>query len=413
MAKIFLAEDMKAHLRGDIFSVLEEISKLAKTFNTNVYLVGGVVRDLLLGRDIYDVDVVVQGDTIVFCEFMEISSACKLVKKSPDFCTAKVRFKNGTEVDFASTRSESYPKKGQLPVVREIGCELEADVLRRDFSVNALAISLSCENFGQLIDYVGGLEDLQLKRLRVLHDGSFIDDPTRIIRGLRFVSKLGFELDEHTKELQEEYLAGFEQKDICYERIKQVIRLAFNLNDPILFDRFIEERVYRLISTCSCEVKTVSGAVVAEAISWAGEFVSPDKVWLIYFGCFMAFYGDYGVLDRLNLTNEEKEILLGLQELLDADFEPESDFDIYVFFKGIASEAIVGYYAITKYEEAFRYLREIRFVELNISGDDLIELGYRQGKVIGEILNKVLEQKVNGKISTRDDELRFAKMLMK
>ena len=188
--------------------------------NSNkLFFIGGVVRDELLGRESLDVDITYVGNAIEYC-----SKFGEVVQENPDFGTVRVAInplpnfshshsdnceilpshrKRGQKVtvDFASTRSESYPRKGHLPVVEKIGCSLKEDVMRRDFTVNALAKSVMT---GEIVDYVGGLEDLKNKKLRVWHDESFIDDPTRRMRGLKFATRFGFELEEHTKKLQDE-----------------------------------------------------------------------------------------------------------------------------------------------------------------------------------------------------------------
>ena len=139
--------------------------------SNKLFYIGGVVRDELLGRKSFDIDITFVGNAIEYCaRFGEI------IQENPDFGTIRVNVEE-QEVDFASTRSESYPRKGHLPVVDKIGCSLKEDVLRRDFTINALAKSVTT---GEIIDYTGGLEDLKNKKLRVLHDESFIDDPTPV-----------------------------------------------------------------------------------------------------------------------------------------------------------------------------------------------------------------------------------------
>ena len=178
--------------------------------NSNkLFYIGGVVRDEILGKKSFDIDITYVGNAIEYC-----SKFGEVIQENPDFGTIKVNV-DGKEVDFASTRSESYPHKGHLPVVEKIGCSLKEDVMRRDFTINALAKSVTT---GEIVDYVGGLKDIKNKKLRVLHDESFIDDPTRIIRGLKFSVRFGFELEEHTKRLQDVYLSNINY-DMSYKRV--------------------------------------------------------------------------------------------------------------------------------------------------------------------------------------------------
>ena len=142
-----------------------------KDNSNKLFYIGGVVRDELLGKESFDIDITYVGNAIEYCaKFGEV------VQINPDFGTIRVNV-DGKDVDFASTRSEKYPKKGHLPVVEQIGCSLKEDVMRRDFSVNALAKSVTT---GEIVDYTGGLDDLKNGKLRVLYDESFVDDPTRI-----------------------------------------------------------------------------------------------------------------------------------------------------------------------------------------------------------------------------------------
>lgn len=214
-----------------------EIINIKDTSN-KLFYIGGVVRDELLGRKSFDIDITYAGNAIEYCQrFGEV------IQKNPDFGTIRINV-GGREVDFASTRSESYPRKGHLPFVEKIGCSLKEDVMRRDFTINALAKSVAT---GEIVDYTGGLEDLKNKKLRVLHDESFIDDPTRIIRGLKFSVRFGFELDERTRRLQEDYLANINY-DMSYKRVKKELIETFNLNSQIAFEKFINEKIYKLVT---------------------------------------------------------------------------------------------------------------------------------------------------------------------
>ena len=215
-----LKEKVDKQLSENIKSIFSCCSEAARDNGYRIYLVGGVVRDLILGMEIFDVDITVEGDAVEFCRHLEKKCNCSIKQIQQDLRTAKVVFDSGIEIDFASTRKESYPKSGHMPVIEETGCALIDDVKRRDFTVNALVMSLNKADFGDVTDYVGGLEDIEQKQLKVLHDKSFIDDPTRIIRGLKFSVRLGFRLEENTLKLQNEYLQNHLSGDICWSRIK-------------------------------------------------------------------------------------------------------------------------------------------------------------------------------------------------
>ena len=163
----------------------------------NLYYVGGVVRDELLGAKSVDTDYCYEGNAINFVK----QRGFNVLKTNEELGTARILL-DGKEIDIASTRCEIYPKKGHLPILKTIGCELKEDLIRRDFTINAMA-KRTTDN--EIIDLYGGMEDLRNGRLRVLHENSFIDDPTRIIRGLKFAVRFGFELEENTKKLLSHY----------------------------------------------------------------------------------------------------------------------------------------------------------------------------------------------------------------
>ena len=250
----------------------------------NLYYVGGVVRDEFLGKESVDTDFCYEGNAIDFSKNLNV------IKENPDFGTVRVLYE-GSEIDIASTRTETYPKKGHLPLVKNIGCSLKDDLKRRDFTINAMAKRTTD---GEIVDYFGGQNDIKNKTLRVLHDESFIDDPTRIIRGLKFSVRFGFELDNHTKKLQEDYLNNVNY-DMSYFRLKKELVETFNLNKQEAFDKFIEQKMYRLLGNNQPEI------IKKIKIEKYLKDKSAENIWLIY----MSFFN----LENLPLTKAEKRIL--------------------------------------------------------------------------------------------------------
>ncbi len=374
--------------------------------NSNkLFYIGGVVRDELLGRESLDVDITYVGNAIEYC-----SKFGEVVQVNPDFGTVKVAMPShpslcnthspiGTmdevTVDFASTRSESYPQKGHLPVVEKIGCSLKEDVMRRDFTINALAKSVTT---GEIVDYVGGLEDLKNKKLRVLHDESFIDDPTRIIRGLKFATRFGFELEEHTKKLQDEYLANINY-DMSYKRVKKELIETFSLNSQSAFQKFIDQKIYKLVTPNDVEMQKVDvekfiNKYLADQLSSC-----PAAIWLVYVGIL-------GDLSRLPLTKIEQKILDDVpKEVL------KSDFELYKTFQNARIETVL-IYAITKDETGARhYLDDLRKIKLDITGKDLQTLGIKPSPKYQEIFDEVLKVKLKNPSMAKDDEIEVAKAL--
>ncbi len=344
-----------------------------------LFYVGGVVRDELLGRESFDVDIVFEGNAIEHC-----SKFGEVVRVNPDFGTVRVNVE-GVEIDFASTRSETYPRAGHLPVVDKIGCSLKEDVLRRDFTVNALAKSVKT---GEIVDYSGGLNDIRAGLLRVLHDGSFIDDPTRIIRALKFSVRFGFVLEENTRRLQEEYLANINY-DTCYKRIKKEIMETFNLNSQEAFERFYDEGIYKLVSPVAIERPEVN---VPEIVAAVGVQVP----WMVYVG---------GMdLSRLELTKQEQRVLNDFETLKNTPLD--DDFEIYKAFDGTAPETLALYAVWAERRPVERYL-QIKDIKISITGDDLLSLGIKPSKQYAEIFDAVLKEKLKNPLMSKDEEVRF------
>ena len=401
------------------------IIKINDTSN-KLFYIGGVVRDELLGRESLDVDITYVGNAIEYC-----SKFGEVVQENSDFGTVRVvinpfqNFSNSNPdndknqssqrekrqkftVDFASTRSESYPKKGHLPVVKKIGCSLKEDVLRRDFTINALAKSVTT---GEIVDYVGGLNDLENKKLRVLHDESFIDDPTRIIRGLKFAVRFGFELEEHTKKLQDEYLANINY-DMSYKRVKKELIETFQPSLPsfcdtsfnigvmgrIAFEKFINQKIYKLVTPNDVEVPKVDleGLVKKYCTPHSVGTVEHVAIWLVYVGIL-------GDLSRLPLTKVEQKILDDVpKEVL------KTDFELYKTFEKARIETIL-LYAILKDEKGARhYLDDLRNIKLEINGQDLQNLGIKPSPKYQNIFDEVLKAKLKNPSMTKKDEIDVA-----
>lgn len=344
-----------------------------------LFYVGGVVRDELLSRESFDVDIVYEGNAIEHC-----SCLGEVVRVNPDFGTVRVKI-GDEEVDFASTRSEIYPRPGHLPVVEKIGCSLKEDVLRRDFTVNSLAKSLKT---GEIVDYTGGLEDLKAGVLRVLHDKSFIDDPTRIIRALKFSVRFGFRLEGNTRRLQEEYLANINY-DVCYKRIKKEVMETLNLNSQEAFERFYDEGIYKLVSPVEVRRPRVDAVTIVKALG-------VNMPWIVYAG---------GLdLSRFELTKAEQRILKDFMEIRGRSLK--TDFEIYKAFLPVAPETVALYGVWVSKGPVERYLK-IKDIKISVTGDDLLALGIKPSKQYVEIFDAVLREKLKNPQMTKDEEIKF------
>lgn len=349
-----------------------------KLCDKNLYYVGGVVRDEILNVPSFDIDYCYEGNAIEFAQNLDV------IKTNPDFGTVRVLY-DGCEIDIASTREECYPHAGHLPVVTKIGCSLRDDLKRRDFTINAIAKNTLS---GEIIDYFNGLSDLKDKKIRVLHEKSFVDDPTRIIRGLKFSVRFGFELEEKTRELQEEYLNNINY-DMSYHRVRKELKETFNLNKQQAFTKFIEQGIYKLLS----EGQTIP-VLKAEQQSFVEEF-KPEHTWLVYLGMFN--------LEKFDLTADEAEIINSYNHIKEQKVSTE--YEAYKLFYGMPIESVMLYGLSEDYEVAYNYLKALRYIKIQTTGVDLKKLGIPEGKKYKEIFDYLLEEKLKNKNLTSDDEL--------
>jgi tRNA nucleotidyltransferase (CCA-adding enzyme) len=367
-----------------------------------VYLVGGAVRDLLRGGEPPDLDLVVEGDAAAV--------AARLggrVVAHDRFGTSTVRL-DGHTYDFARARTETYARPGALPEVAP--ASLAADLQRRDFTVNALAIALGGPHPGELSAVRGALEDLDAERLRVLHERSFIDDPTRLLRMSRYRARLGFSVEPHTRALAEQATASGALDTVSGARIGSELRLLcrepraldafaalcelgadramhpqFGIEDRELAERALdlargEARVDRLLMALA--LRGVPGdAATALLDDWAFEAADRDAI-------VRAATRADTVAHALRGARRPSEI---------ADAAAGTDPELV---------ALAG--ALGPVEPARDWLRRLRHVRLQISGEDLIAAGIPEGRAIGAGLRDALRAKLDGRTSGPQDELSVA-----
>ena len=346
-----------------------ELARVRDVATDPVFLVGGAVRDLLLGRGRTDIDLVVEGDA----EELARRLGAEVVTHER-FGTAKLTL-NGHEVDIAGTRSESYPHPGALPVV-EPGADLAADLYRRDFTINAMAIPLRGEP--ELIDPYGGQADLAAKQLRVLHSGSFVDDPTRAIRAARYAARFGLTIEAETLALLRETDLGSVSRE---RRDAELMRLAGERSGPGGFALLAEWGLLSLREGGQVLAKAAGDLLADEP--WAG-LAAPDQVRLA------AALGPVG---------RESEL---------AAARPTRPSEAVEIARGCDPTELVLARALGA-EWLDRYLAEWRDVTLEIDGADLIAAGLEQGPALGRGLEAALRMKLDGELGEgREAELAAA-----
>ena len=354
--------------------------KMINIKNEKLFYIGGCVRDKIINKKSFDTDLTYVGNAI---EFAQNNPDFKIIQINEPFGTVKIEY-NGEQIDIASTRCEIYPKKGHLPVVDKIGCSLKEDVLRRDFTINALAQSTLT---GEIIDYTGGLDDIKNKKLRVLHDKSFIDDPTRILRALKFSVRFGFDLEDNTAKLEQNYLKNINY-DMSYKRLKKELTETFNLNSWNAYKKFVSRKIYKLIAPMDFEIPKFDFSQIIEKYNI-------KEPWIIYVGLLPD-------ISSLPLTKNEKKIIEDFNNLKAQNFK--TDFEIYKAFQNLQNETLIMYSTINA-DIVEKYFEKLKNIKIEITGDDIQNLGIKPSAQYGKCLDYILEKKINNPQISKAQEI--------
>ncbi len=390
-----------------------------------VYLVGGAVRDLLLGEPGLDVDIAVEGDGIALAG--DLAERLKgHVRPHEKFGTAVVVAHDATgarrRVDVASTRSESYAYPAALPKVEHAG--IRSDLARRDFTINAMAVSLKPETYGDLLDYYGGMTDLAARRIVVLHNLSFIEDPTRVLRAIRYENRYGLRMDEHTLNLARACCAMDLVGDLSSARLRDEL-VALLEEEKIDFSL---RRMTELGLTPSIHGRLRAGATTRDLVRRGDRARAAHHLegeiprWRLRMVCMLrdlepeeiAMWAERMRIRRHDAEVLERALVVG-RRLVGRVARGPSEADLYEFARGEPLEAVLAAVALDETDIAAerlgRFLDVTRHVKLAIGGEDLLELGFDASPEMGEVLRSVLHLKLNGLVRSRDDELAAAERL--
>jgi tRNA nucleotidyltransferase (CCA-adding enzyme) len=370
-----------------------------------VYVVGGAVRDLLLGREPHELDFVVEGDALEVAR--RIGGR---VVAHERFGTATVSL-DGVTFDLAGARRERYERPGALPEV-ELGASLREDLERRDFTVNAIALHLSD---GELVWLPGAEEDLRAGRLRVLHDASFRDDPTRLLRLARYAARLGFEPEQRTDRLAAEAVAEGAVDTITGSRMGSELRLLLQEPQPAALLALERHGLGRAL----LERFSVDPQLVARAIALCPPDARTDLVALA-----ACLGGDRaaisGRLDALAFPADERAIIATtassagyVADTIDPERheaetgEPLGDADLWRTLRRARPETVALAGAFGPEETAQRWLDDVRHRRLAITGDDIVAAGL-YGPAVGEALDAAMVAMLEGRADSREEQLAAA-----
>jgi tRNA nucleotidyltransferase (CCA-adding enzyme) len=423
-----LKRQLQEKLPPRLFTLIKEAGQLADRLDLPLYVVGGCVRDLLLGIENLDLDLVVEGDGIAFARKLAAEQSGR-VKAHDRFGTAVIVLPDGLKLDVATARTEYYEYPTALPTVEQ--SSIKKDLYRRDFTINALALRLNGRGFGEVLDFYGGQRDLKNQAIRVLHSLSFVEDPTRVFRAVRFETRFGFHLGKDTLALVKaavkmalfQKLSGHrlleELKALCSEREPKsgLKRLA-----ELDLLRFIHPK---LVWTPRLEKLLFA---VEETLDWYRLLYLDHKLeaWLVYMMVIAAVLPDRGVTDllkRFPFSEREATTLKamrgGAHRLLRqlSKQPPLKPSGVCRILEGVQDEALVAIMAQSPSDRVKRlvsaYLAAWRQAKPRLTGKELQSMGIKPGPIYGKVLTQLRDAHLDGLVKTETEERAFIEKLIR
>ncbi len=421
MRKKNIATLLRNRLPEKIIQRLKDFGQVADMLGKNVYLVGGLVRDILLNHDNLDVDIVIEGDGINFArKFAEHYKA--RVRTHEKFGTAVVIFEDGFKVDVATARMEYYEFPGAPPVVET--SSLKLDLYRRDFTINTLAIKLNNKDYGTLIDHFGAMKDLKGKVLRVLHNLSFVEDPTRMFRAIRFEQRFDFKIGKLTLALIKNAEKINLLKEFSHQRFFMELQLILKNPNPVrAIKRMNQFNLLQFISTEIRLTKRVELLLeeIKEVIAWYNHLYLEDefKPWKVYWygittslsiSALKALAEKNGMVspDSKRMISQRESMIKVLKEFYKFS---KNNYQTYTLLSSYDTESLLYMMALTKNEKAKRmissYFTKLKGTKIQMTGKDLSQMSFQPGPIYKKIFDHILEARLNNRIKTKDDEIKF------
>ncbi|RSL31027.1 CBS domain-containing protein [Salibacterium salarium] len=416
---INIKNEMQSLLPPATINLLKQLGELAEKHHTKAYIIGGIVRDLILKTANEDIDIVIEGDGIALAETFASETGAEITRHET-FGTATLTPKTGPKLDFTTSRTEYYEKPAALPKVSR--SNIKEDVFRRDFTINAIAASLQPHTFGDLLDYFHGFQDIKNHRLRVLHNLSFVEDPTRILRGVRFESRYSFQMDKETEAFIHHSISAISA--LSHTRIVTEFNYLFTETDPLqsidrlhtlrVLDKFFQGVVW------DKKTRTILTSLLQQQSERSSSlFNNFSKQWFWVVIClYLKNKHTIKYAESIAVTKKQKKVVRDIAYLFEHDtsslFASAGAFHKYAFFLEEESLflAALAYEADDsdqhhKAELIHYYYQKRNYLPHWVSGNDLIEAGLSPGPAFKEYLFELEQAVLDGEISRRDDALNF------
>lgn len=401
-----IAKKIETFLPEKILALVKAAGEIAAAKGQRVYLVGGVVRDIFLGRPNLDLDLVVEGDAPSLARQLAKSQGGRVVTHTR-FGTATISL-DDISLDLVTARSETYAEPGALPKVKP--GTIKDDLFRRDFTVNAMAASLSPDSFGELVDPYGGKADLDRGLIRALHQRSFKDDPTRIWRAIRYEQRLEFRLEFDTEVMM--------RRDVTMMVRVSGDRLRHEL-ERVLEEDYPEKSIYRagrvgalqqLLPSLEVDGWLVRRFGLARQLS-VGSRPAP-VIYLALLAWRLSEAERKAFIEHLKFGGETARVLrdiTGIKQAIPALVVQElKPSEIYYLLERYRPRAVQAAVLVMDYglirQRLELYLSKWRFMATSLTGDDLKKMGVPEGRRLGLMLRKLKEARLDGDVKTRQGE---------
>lgn len=419
-----MASLLRERLPKKVAKALADLGSTADGLGLNAYLVGGFVRDLFLVRENLDVDVVIEGDGIRFAQEFARTQGVK-VRSHQKFGTAVLIFPDGFKVDVATARIEYYESPAAPPSVEE--SSLKMDLYRRDFTINTLAIRLNKRDFGTLVDYFGAMKDIKEKVIRVLHNLSFVEDPTRILRAIRFEQRFGFKIGRLTLALMKNAVKINCFKTLSGRRLFLELKLLLSEQEPYRAIARLNE--FDLLQVISPEIRLNQEMMslmeeIKGVLSWFHLLYldEPYESWRVYWhglASGLEIKSLEELAERLQLGPSEHQVLVmkreGWAQTLDQieHLKDEDNYSIYTLLSQYDTEMLLYLMARSKSKKVKRgistYFTKLKGARTILHGKDLKSMGLSPGPIYKKVFHDLLKARLEGVVTTEEDELRYVR----